>query len=284
MLFFRLARSRSLGLPKSPAIRTYASAAPVARWAAGRLAVGGAVLGTASYALGSVYPPTVVELAFPRPAPPSPSSDSPEGQDQVQQIEHTLHHLPLVEAYRTNTKEYYETRPYASYPEEKRIHSLTAGTLSGPGKFAVRPLVFAKWDESESVVFIHLGRSLCGHDGIVHGGLLATILDEALARTAFMNLPSKIGVTANLNINYKLPTKADQFIVVKTRIAEVKGRKATVTGLIEDLNGKVLVEVTGLFVEPKYANMLKMDTIGKIMGERPKAGHPIIGVDVAVTS
>lgn len=40
----------------------------------------------------------------------------------------------------------------------------------------------------------------------------------------------------------------------------------------------------GLFVEPKYANMLKMETIGKIMGERPKAGHPIIGVDVAVTS
>lgn len=82
-----------------------------------------------------------------------------------------------------------------------------------------------------------------GHDGIIHGGLLATILDEALARTAFMNLPSKIGVTANLDINYKLPTKADQFIVVKTRIAEVKGRKATVIGQVEDLNGKILVEV-----------------------------------------
>jgi acyl-coenzyme A thioesterase PaaI-like protein len=39
-----------------------------------------------------------------------------------------------------------------------------------------------KKDESEACVFVHLGRGLCGHDGIVHGGLLATLLDEALAR------------------------------------------------------------------------------------------------------
>lgn len=115
-----------------------------------------------------------MELAFPRPAPPSPSSDSPEGQDQVQQVEYSLNHLPQVTAYRSNAKEYYETRPYASYPEEKRIHSLTAGTLSGPGKFAVRPLVFAKWDESESVVFIHLGRSLCVSADLHRVALLLT--------------------------------------------------------------------------------------------------------------
>lgn len=30
--------------------------------------------------------------------------------------------------------------------------------------------------------YLHVGRGLCGHDGIVHGGLLATILDEAMAR------------------------------------------------------------------------------------------------------
>jgi acyl-coenzyme A thioesterase PaaI-like protein len=31
-------------------------------------------------------------------------------------------------------------------------------------------------------VVLHLGRALCGHDGIVHGGLLATVFDESLAR------------------------------------------------------------------------------------------------------
>ena len=47
---------------------------------------------------------------------------------------------------------------------------------------AVPPLAFVKNDESEAVLILHLGRSLCGHDGIIHGGMIATIFDEALGR------------------------------------------------------------------------------------------------------
>jgi hypothetical protein len=47
---------------------------------------------------------------------------------------------------------------------------------------AVPPLAFVKTDESEAVLILHLGRSLCGHDGIIHGGMIATIFDEALGR------------------------------------------------------------------------------------------------------
>jgi len=79
--------------------------------------------------------------------------------------------------------EWYETRPYQAFPEERRVNNLTAGALRGPGKLALYPLIRAKKDESESAVFLHLGRGVCGHDGIVHGGLLATLLDETLART-----------------------------------------------------------------------------------------------------
>lgn len=62
------------------------------------------------------------------------------------------------------------------------MNSLTAGALRGPGKLAVPPLVRARKDESEGWVFVHVGRGLCGHDGVIHGGLLATLLDESLAR------------------------------------------------------------------------------------------------------
>lgn len=57
-----------------------------------------------------------------------------------------------------------------------------------------------------------------------------------------MNLPEKVGVTANLNINYKAPTRADQFIVLKISLVEAQGRKSRVKGTVEDMNGKVLVE------------------------------------------
>lgn len=93
--------------------------------------------------------------------------------------------LPLLKQLREreDTNEWYETRPYQNFPEERRVNNLTAGALRGPGKLALLPLIRVKKDESESIVFLHLGRGLCGHDGIIHGGLLATLLDETLART-----------------------------------------------------------------------------------------------------
>ena len=100
--------------------------------------------------------------------------------------------------------------PYEKFDPQKVHNSLTAGSLRGPGKLAVPPIVFAKTDESEAMAVVHLGRALCGHDGIIHGGLLATVFDEALARNALLNIPSHIGVTANLNVTYKSPTAADQ--------------------------------------------------------------------------
>lgn len=72
--------------------------------------------------------------------------------------------------------------------------------------------------------------------------VLATILDEALARTAFLGLPNQIGVTATLNISYKKPTFADQYVVVRTELVEVKGRKAWSKGRIESVDGEILVE------------------------------------------
>lgn len=106
----------------------------------------------------------------------------------------------------------------------------------------------------------YLGTDLCGHVGIVHGGLLATLLDEGLARCGFAALPNKIGVTASLTINYKKPTPAGSFVVLKAETVKVEGRKVWVKGRIELLGeteepGQVLVEAEGLFIEPKYAKV-----------------------------
>ena len=59
---------------------------------------------------------------------------------------------------------------------------------AGPGCLALLPLVRARVDESESLVIVHVERGLCGHDGIAHGGMLATLLDETLARTVSSSL------------------------------------------------------------------------------------------------
>jgi acyl-coenzyme A thioesterase PaaI-like protein len=157
------------------------------------------------------------------------------------------------------------------------VNNFTAGALRGPGKLALMPMVMSRYDESEAVVIVHVGRGLCGHDGIVHGGLLATLLDESLARTAINNLPDKIGVTANLSINYRAPTFADQFIVMKIRLNEKNGRKVRVSGRVEDLKGNLLVEANATFVQPKYSSMLSNSVVKQAMGEpEPRKKNPVL--------
>ncbi|KEP52346.1 putative phosphate ABC transporter, ATP-binding protein [Rhizoctonia solani 123E] len=239
-------------------------------------------VGSASYVAGSLYPPTTLQLINPPPAPPAPTFGTQEAEIYTAALEENLQNLPLTKELRQR-QGWYESRPYQNYPEERRRHSLTSGTLRGPGKLALPPLVFAKEDESEAIVIIHVGRSLCGHDGIVHGGLLATLLDETLARNAILNLPSKVGVTANLSVNYRAPARADQFITIHTRLDKANGRKVTVSGTIASVETKeVLTEATALFIQPKYAHLLNVHgEVEKLLGARNNTTSQEVGPDGA---
>jgi len=145
-----------------------------------------------------------------------------------------------------------------SIPETLRARMLTAGALSGPNKIVVPPYVFSERGGKSMVSLMYLGSDVCGHQGIIHGGLLATLLDEGFARCCFPAMPNKVGVTANLNIDYRAPAMADNYFALRAETVRVEGRKAWVEGRIETLpeDGKdpiVLVEAKALFIEPKQA-------------------------------
>lgn len=144
-----------------------------------------ATLGSTAYTVGAFYPPPLLSYIAPRAAPPPPDSNLPETQAYIEALEEQLQKLPLLLKHRAaeDQEAWYETRPYQTFAEERRVNNLIAGALRGPGLLALPPLVRARRDESEGFILVHVGRGLCGHDGIVHGGLLATLLDEALART-----------------------------------------------------------------------------------------------------
>ncbi|KAF9652494.1 Thioesterase/thiol ester dehydrase-isomerase [Thelephora ganbajun] len=226
---------------------------------------------TTAYTVGSLYPPDLARFISPRAASPPPLFGTPEAKAHTETLEDRLQNLPLLRALRSreDKQDWYESRPYTEIPDEVRVNNLTAGALSGPGKLAVRPLIRVKNDESEAWAFIHVGRGLCGHDGIVHGGLMATLLDESMGRLAFFNLPNRIGVTGNLTLNYRAPTKADQFVVIKCKLESQEGRKAVVSSRVEDMQGNVLIEASSIFIEPKYANSLKAtSSVGVLVGTK----------------
>ena len=176
-----------------------------------------------------------------------------------EEIEEFITNHSLAQALRKNT-DYNESRPHMKIPEQMRSHSLTGGTLSGPRKIVVPPLAFIEKDGKDATALFYLGGDLCGHPGIIHGGCLATILDEGLARCCFPALPNKVGMTATLSITYKAPLPADSYVCLRARTTKVEGRKAWVEGWIESLvpegeTPKVYVEAIALFIEPKQAKV-----------------------------
>lgn len=133
-----------------------------------------------------------------------------------------------------------------------------AGILSGHDRLVVPPIVFqdVRGMGKEYISIQYLGKELCGHPGIVHGGMIATLLDEGMARCSFNVLPTKAGVTAHLEINYKAPCREEQITVLRCRVVEVSGRKAKVVGSLETLpdgegNSVVLASGSAVMVTPK---------------------------------
>ncbi|OAT03524.1 thioesterase [Blastomyces gilchristii SLH14081] len=180
--------------------------------------------------------------------------------DILRDIDAFIHNHPLAHSLRTDER-FTESRPHLKIPAELRAHNLTAGTLAGAKKIAVPPYAWTEAGGKSLVSILYLGSDVSGHPGIVHGGLLATILDESLARCCFPALPNGIGVTANLNIDYRSPAPAGSFFVVRAETVKVEGRKAWVEGRIETLPDEgrepvVVAEAKALFIEPKNAASL----------------------------
>ncbi|GAA5900056.1 hypothetical protein JCM6882_002601 [Rhodosporidiobolus microsporus] len=251
----------------------------------------------AGFSLALVAPrPALVNLVFPLPTPHPPPAESDAARQHTAELEKGLHELDVVKRLKREVvpalppagdlsspsettsltaastalaptspadtplhPRYTLSRPYAATPPGP--HSLSGYTLRGPGKFALPPLVFTSLDKKESVLIAHVGGGLCGHEGVVHGGLLATVMDEALGRTALLNLPTNIGVTATLTMNYKKPTFANQYLVIRTELERQQGRKAWVKGRIENTEGEVLAEASALFVEPRFAAFLSNSSV-----------------------
>ncbi|KAF9945987.1 hypothetical protein BGZ72_000792 [Mortierella alpina] len=184
------------------------------------------------------------EGAVTRTTTPVPSAKEQDLQQQLETLEIVRAHVQDAQAWKRR-------QAYSLVTDDYRVHHLTAGTLRGDDKLGVAPALFQSLDESKVLSVLHVGRGLCGHPNIVHGGLLATMLDEITAMTAIPNLPGKTGFTANLNINYRHPCIADQFIVAHSEVTSLEGRKAFVKATLTTLDGTLLADATALFIAPR---------------------------------
>lgn len=178
-----------------------------------------------------------------------------------EEVENYINNHWLAKEMRTKPG-FVEMRPHMKIPPAWRRTSLTAGTLTGPGRVVVPPFAWVEEGGKGLVSISCLGNELCGHPNIIHGGFLATMLDEGMARSCFGAVPHGIALTANLTIDYRSPCLANTYVVLRATTTKVEGRKAWVDGRIETLVGEgetpvVIAEAKALFVSPKQASLMK---------------------------
>jgi len=85
-----------------------------------------------------------------------------------------------------------------------------------------------------------------------HGGVLATVLDEAMGMSAWS--AKNMCVAVNLNFSYKSPVPLGTTMHINSRVDRVEGRKVFTIGTITlpDADGEytvIAVEGQGVFVE-----------------------------------
>ena len=169
--------------------------------------------------------------------------------------------LPLV-AKMSRDPEWEQWDAYESLPKDRREHRLTTGPLGGIRGIG-HQRVFHNMKTDEYVVLVWLGKGLAGWPGVVHGGCIATVLDECLGRAALAGFDGGSGVTAQLDIEYKKPVVSGEWWIIRTKVDDLtnenRRRKTWVNGTLEDLEGKVHVKTRGLFVVPKG---IKLKSVG----------------------
>lgn len=84
---------------------------------------------------------------------------------------------------------------------------------------------------------------LQGWQDTVHGGLLATVLDEAMIKAA--GAAGHKCVSAEITVRYRKPAPTGAPLAVSGNVLEARGRIVLAESRIADAQGQVLAQATG---------------------------------------
>lgn len=91
-----------------------------------------------------------------------------------------------------------------------------------------------------------LGRRYTGPPGHAHGGVIATILDEAMGKVN--KLHNVVALTSQITVQYLKPVPLNQSLRVEARGVSVRGRRHINTAEILNPRGEVLASSRGTFI------------------------------------
>lgn len=96
-----------------------------------------------------------------------------------------------------------------------------------------------------------------GFKGIVHGGILSALLDEAMWKSVNGQTGS-LTMTAKMEVRFKRPGIVGTTLVIEGEVTGNKRRVYETRGVVTDPEGNVIAEATGMFIEVDRESAARM--------------------------
>lgn len=105
------------------------------------------------------------------------------------------------------------------------------------------------WDDPSRTVIVDLkpDETWCGYAHVVHGGLVASVLDEAMA-WAVKRQKGDWAFTADFQVRYKKPVEPEQAYQVRAKIDDPQGRLIKASAELFDSKGQVMAQAKAVFL------------------------------------
>jgi uncharacterized protein (TIGR00369 family) len=117
----------------------------------------------------------------------------------------------------------------------------------GPANPVGLHLEFMLAEDGTVVCLASIPDTFEGPRGFVHGGIIATLLDEAMSKA--VRSRNVVGMTRHMEVDYKSPVPSRAPIRLEGRVYHHEGRKHWAEASILKADGTVLAQSKGLFIE-----------------------------------
>lgn len=119
----------------------------------------------------------------------------------------------------------------------------------GPANPAGLHLEFFRAPDGSVVTTPVVPNTFDGHPGYLHGGIIATLLDEAMSKS--VRALGKPAMTRKMEVEYLRPVPSETQLRVEGRVVRSETRKHWSEASIVNAEGTALATAKGLFIEIK---------------------------------
>lgn len=119
----------------------------------------------------------------------------------------------------------------------------------GPQNPISLKLEFDFYEENKVKAYFKPGKNLQGFKDVLHGGIISTVLDEAMAKV--LNMKGIKAVTAEINVRFKKMVPVQNNYIIHGIMKNSKKNIFFTESYLEDENGNIYASAEAKFIKIK---------------------------------